>query len=338
MVRYVYISHSALQHHGILGQKWGKRNGPPYPLDASDHSAAEKKANNGRYSQGVKQDRGKKREPMSEEKKRKIKRAVAIGAGVAGAAALTAGGIYLAKHPNTVKAALSGIKDKASAAREARKAIKSIKNDPNTSAEMKKKAISVIKKHSILKEGAKERTASKIKEAKSQDWRNSMKKKVERRERRNDKKGILSGNPLSEKNLDKMMNDGRFISKNENKIREKLKSQGKTRDEINDYVKGLYNQARTTDTNRGYSARKQQEYKSNHGIRGAAKKVWAPVAATAGVIGTVGGVAGKITGGINNVEALAKNKYVRSAYNDLMYDPYTQQYYDENQQPKKKKN
>lgn len=33
-----------IQHHGILGQKWGKRQGPPYPLDGSDHSAAEKKA------------------------------------------------------------------------------------------------------------------------------------------------------------------------------------------------------------------------------------------------------------------------------------------------------
>lgn len=33
-----------LAHHGILGMKWGKKNGPPYPLGASDHSAAEKKA------------------------------------------------------------------------------------------------------------------------------------------------------------------------------------------------------------------------------------------------------------------------------------------------------
>ena len=33
-----------LYHHGVAGQKWGKRNGPPYPLAASAHSASEKKA------------------------------------------------------------------------------------------------------------------------------------------------------------------------------------------------------------------------------------------------------------------------------------------------------
>ena len=33
-----------LYHHGIKGQQWGKKNGPPYPLGAEDHSARENKA------------------------------------------------------------------------------------------------------------------------------------------------------------------------------------------------------------------------------------------------------------------------------------------------------
>lgn len=37
-------TNSDIYHHGILGQKWGKQNGPPYPLSGSDHSAAERKA------------------------------------------------------------------------------------------------------------------------------------------------------------------------------------------------------------------------------------------------------------------------------------------------------
>lgn len=33
-----------IEHHGILGMSWGKKNGPPYPLRAGDHSPKEKKA------------------------------------------------------------------------------------------------------------------------------------------------------------------------------------------------------------------------------------------------------------------------------------------------------
>ena len=47
----VYLRHYSkpsldeyLAHHGIRGQKWGVRNGPPYPLGEKDHSASEKKA------------------------------------------------------------------------------------------------------------------------------------------------------------------------------------------------------------------------------------------------------------------------------------------------------
>lgn len=36
--------YKSLEHHGIIGQRWGKKNGPPYPLDPADHSASERKA------------------------------------------------------------------------------------------------------------------------------------------------------------------------------------------------------------------------------------------------------------------------------------------------------
>ena len=34
-----------LEHHGIKGQKWGTRNGPPYPLSYQAHNPRERKAN-----------------------------------------------------------------------------------------------------------------------------------------------------------------------------------------------------------------------------------------------------------------------------------------------------
>ena len=42
-MKLIYYGDS-LEHHGIKGQKWGDKNGPPYPLGSKDHSASEKKA------------------------------------------------------------------------------------------------------------------------------------------------------------------------------------------------------------------------------------------------------------------------------------------------------
>lgn len=43
-MEYRILKEDELMHHGILGMAWGHRNGPPYPLDAGDHSASEKRA------------------------------------------------------------------------------------------------------------------------------------------------------------------------------------------------------------------------------------------------------------------------------------------------------
>lgn len=42
------MSNLILAHHGIKGQKWGDKNGPPYPLHDDDLSAAERKADTGK--------------------------------------------------------------------------------------------------------------------------------------------------------------------------------------------------------------------------------------------------------------------------------------------------
>ena len=44
MLYVIAPTNNDLYHNGILGQKWGQRNGPPYPLGSGAHSAREKKA------------------------------------------------------------------------------------------------------------------------------------------------------------------------------------------------------------------------------------------------------------------------------------------------------
>lgn len=41
---WTYNYSNELYHHGILGMKWGQRNGTPYPLCSSAHSLSEKRA------------------------------------------------------------------------------------------------------------------------------------------------------------------------------------------------------------------------------------------------------------------------------------------------------
>ncbi|MBQ8134793.1 MAG: hypothetical protein IJ192_10380 [Clostridia bacterium] len=89
-----------LYHHGILGQHWGQRNGPPYPLNGSDHSVSEKKAgwrksldkgSDTSYTNGKKNSKEKKH--LTDNQKKAIK----IGAAVVATALVTYGTYRLVK-------------------------------------------------------------------------------------------------------------------------------------------------------------------------------------------------------------------------------------------------
>ena len=86
-----------LAHHGILGQRWGKKNGPPYPLDSGDHSASERKA--GWRASLSSKSNNKKAGGSSFHLTDKQKKALKIGAAVAATALLAYGGYKLATSP-----------------------------------------------------------------------------------------------------------------------------------------------------------------------------------------------------------------------------------------------
>lgn len=94
----VDLKMSELYHHGILGQRWGKKNGPPYPLDASDHSASERKAGWRKSLNASSQRKGKNNSTSYRVNTGKgltdrQKKAILIGAGVV-ATGLVAYGVY----------------------------------------------------------------------------------------------------------------------------------------------------------------------------------------------------------------------------------------------------
>lgn len=77
-----YVIHrNQLAHHGILGMKWGKKNGPPYPLDYADHSPKEKRLMTKTQKEKTKGEKPSK-SGLSDADKKKLLKAGAIAAGI----------------------------------------------------------------------------------------------------------------------------------------------------------------------------------------------------------------------------------------------------------------
>lgn len=93
-----------LYHHGVLGQKWGKRNGPPYPLGASDHSASERKAG---WRKSINKVETKSDEGYNGHSRKKTNQAQKIGMIAAGSALAIIGGYaayrFVEANPNLIK-------------------------------------------------------------------------------------------------------------------------------------------------------------------------------------------------------------------------------------------
>lgn len=98
------IREKELKHHGIKGQKWGDRNGPPYPLNPSSHSKSEVKAG---YKKSIKKENNNKstnnkqpnrKHKMSDTERMKLMRNIAIGVGVVGVGAAVAAPIIAKRN------------------------------------------------------------------------------------------------------------------------------------------------------------------------------------------------------------------------------------------------
>lgn len=84
------MSELYLVHHGIKGQSWGERNGPPYPLNSEQHSQKEKRSGSSGWTNKAKKDF-----KLSDKQKKAIK----ITSGIVIAAVATYGGYKVITSP-----------------------------------------------------------------------------------------------------------------------------------------------------------------------------------------------------------------------------------------------
>lgn len=55
---YRYYKPDYIEHHGIIGMRWGRKNGPPYPLTGRTHTAVTRKASSSEIAAAKKRGNG----------------------------------------------------------------------------------------------------------------------------------------------------------------------------------------------------------------------------------------------------------------------------------------
>lgn len=74
---YNYYHPDNVEHHGILGMHWGRRNGPPYPLSGAEHNAVVKSGKKAASGGSGSESSGPKKKKQGFFQKRKMKKNLA---------------------------------------------------------------------------------------------------------------------------------------------------------------------------------------------------------------------------------------------------------------------